>query len=108
MKFATNMKRHWTDNVAVNQKFLRALREEALGSVSNKTAYQIYARNCADRKTYIAYDPTRLTTPKVKVADIVENEFLQMNVRNQLCKLEHLGILERTMPGQYVWVPKHK
>lgn len=96
-------KKHWTENVHRNYRFEQELRMLCPIRVTNVQAYQIYAQYHAERPTHPVYDETVPEPPRVSYEPIEKDQWLQMNVRNQLCKLEHLKILERVEPGVYVW-----
>jgi hypothetical protein len=99
-------KKHWTDSVRINEKFATKLKGLCPEQVNNKGAYLVYGLFNAQRKTYPTYDAKATEAPKVKYDNIWHDPFLQMNVRNQLCKLEHVGRLERIAPGNYIWMRK--
>lgn len=96
-------RKHWTEGVRLNQKFREALEEHYPRAFTNKQAYKVYADHNAERKTRPYYDPTKPEPPMVSYGPIEKDEWLQMNVRNQLCKMEHLGLLIRVAPGTYLW-----
>jgi len=89
---------HWTDSVRVNKRFLRNLYEATAsqnrGHFTNQDGYVLYWLYHSDitkqRKYALGYE--------------AKDPEMQMNVRNQLCKLEHIGILVRVKPGHYKWV----
>jgi len=85
---------HWTDGVKANKRFMATLyaNTHALRSFTNQQAYMfywLYHQQIAGQQM-----------PKL------DDPFMQMNVRNQLCKLEHTGLLTRIHPGVYKWTPK--
>lgn len=88
---------HWTDGVKINNRFLRNLYEattnQSRGHFTNKDAYILYWLYHSDvtkQRTYALGHETK-------------DPWMQANVRNQLCKLEHEGILVRVSPGHYKW-----
>lgn len=100
---SASKRKHWTENVHRNYRFEQELRVLFPIRVTNAQAYEVYAEFHAKRPAYPRYAPEKPEPPKVAYGPIVENEWLRMNVRNFLCKLEHLGILRRIEPGVYVW-----
>jgi len=92
---------HWTDGVRLNQGFARVLFEhcEPPLYISNKDAYVVYEQFHAAKPTYISTVKQGVPTFK----PIHDNSFLQMNVRNQLCKMAYMGIIVRIRNGVYRW-----
>jgi hypothetical protein len=88
---------HWTDSVRINKRFLRNLYEATAsqnrGHFTNKDAYVLYWLYHSDitkQRTYaLGYE--------------AKDPEMQMNVRNQLCKMEHEGLTIRVKPGHYKW-----
>ena len=96
--------KHWTDIVRVNRKFMSHLRQELTNArITNAVAYDIYVKHCARRTTCYRYDRTATVLPKARLASATEDPWIQMNVRNQLCKMEHLELIIRIAPGYYRW-----
>lgn len=85
-----SMYEHFTDGVSPSKPFISKLREQSATwtEITNKDAYRIYALWCAKHSAY---------------GDAVNDLWCQMNARNQMCKLEHFGILIRIRPGVYHW-----
>lgn len=88
---------HWTDSVRVNKRFLRNLHEATAyqnkGHLTNLDGYILYWLYHIDLKRPRNY----------RLGSEMKDPQMQMNVRNQLCKLEHIGILIRVKPGHYKW-----
>lgn len=82
---------HWTDNVRFKKRFVQELRRAHPLGFSNGDAYQIYFEGHKERR-----DPRYYHNEE-------NDPWYQMNVRNQLCMLEHRGVLIRVRPGTYVW-----
>jgi len=95
---------HFTDGVSPNETFVRALRKRTrTRPVTNRDGYEVYAEFCAKKKYHWStYGPNRATEMH---EDMVNDYWLQMNVRNQMCKLEYFGILIRDHPGKFHWNP---
>lgn len=92
---------HWTDGFKLNRSFLAHLHQVCPDHILNKEAYHVYAVDHAKKKW--RYTGRVIDGKPERKMDIWKDEFLQMNVRNQLCKMEHLGILRRISPGLYCW-----
>jgi len=82
----TSIYDHWTDSFSPNYGFITRLFELSHKYISNAQAYQIYIEKHMQTRSY---------------SD--DTYWQKMNVRNQLCKLVHLSVLQRTAPGQYRW-----
>jgi hypothetical protein len=85
----------WSDSFSVNHKFVRQLIDatrypDINALVTNYRAYQIYAKYCSK-------------TVNIYREPVEDDVWLRMNVRNQLCKLCHFGVLTRWAPGVYTW-----
>jgi len=93
---------HWTDRVRLNKSFADRLRRITYdpaydtNPVTNKDAYIVYALYHSTKK-----DGSRTGTLSWLVK---YDAYMKMNVRNQLCKMERLGMLRRVKPGVYEWV----
>jgi hypothetical protein len=109
------MKKHWTDKVKVSRRFTNELKARHPGEVTNAEAYkvridtlpekylEIRRRGYVMRREHSGDIKYFKDTPREFELFLLQDEFLKMNVRNQLCKLEHLGELVRLSPGRYVW-----
>ena len=88
---------HWTDGVRINNRFLRTLHEATAnqnrGHFTNGDAYILYWLYHSDITKQRSY----------ALGHEMGDRMLRMNVRNQLCKLEHENILVRVSPGHYKW-----
>lgn len=91
--------KHWTDSVRINKRFLQTLFEathaQNKGRFTNQQAYLLYWLY------HSSVDPNR--RHHYKVGYELADPSMQMNVRNQLCKLEHEKLLIRVKPGTYRW-----
>ena len=91
---------HFSDGVSPSKPFIRALAHETghgnMAAFTNKVAYEVYAIHCGKKDHRFDGSPTILH-------DMENDPRLQMNVRNQLCKLAHWGILTRIRLGVYKW-----
>jgi len=92
---------HWTDYVKLNKSFADRLKRITYdpkcgrNPVTNKDAYEVYVLYHSTKYTF---DPNSLKRA------LEHDETLKANVRSQLCKMEHLGMLRRVKPGLYEWV----
>ena len=99
---------HFSDGISPSKPFIKGLHELTRydASFTNKDAYKVYAQFCSKK-------PNAWTGSILNGVPVTSNEtwrydeWLQMNARNQLCKLEHWGFLKRVHPGVYVWHPRY-
>ena len=86
---------HWTDSVRLNKRFAWTLYQAThlKQRFDNQQAYMLYWLYHMDIKHARQY----------AMGYEAQDPFMQMNVRNQLCKLEHEGLLRRVKPGLYTW-----
>ena len=110
---------HWTDSFRINQSFVADLMN-VIGNrpFTNWDAYRLYLSFHASKRNVRMWnhilegyreafaakndiDPHYLRFLESQALN--GDQWMQMNVRNQLCKLHHMGRLIRTSPGHYIW-----
>lgn len=94
----------------VSGKFLAELRKEYVGGTfTNAQAYQLYYERIwtGRERGLINYERARREGLPKHVAEVFLNqarngdEFMKMNVRNNLCAAAYRGLLVRQGPGEY-------
>jgi hypothetical protein len=106
----TSKYKHWTDGVRINPRFIETL-EHAVGGrrFTNAEAYHLYhefhARDPLANFEFTEKEYSTSIEAALRIHKIAKegDDWMKMNVRNQLCKMVRLGLLRRVRPGVYEW-----
>jgi len=97
-----NPNAHWTDPVHLSKRFAEELARQRPQDLTNKEAYVIRFSTLTARGIVYWHNFYHKTIGLTQ--EVTTDYWFQVNTRNQLCKMEHLGMLERTSPGHYRWL----